>query len=124
MTPLLLCASCERHVRSDDSRCPFCGSEQRAPARRPGPVLPRSQLTRAAIFLGATALAAPACGGSDEPDTIEEEDGSGGEDITPQPMYGAPPPDDGGDQGGDPITDPGVDDPGAPQPMYGVPPEG
>jgi hypothetical protein len=120
MMRLSLCASCERHVRSEDDRCPFCGSEARAPARRPGPVLPRSQLTRAAIFLGATALAAaPACGGGEEPDTVEEEEGGSGGEVA---MYGAPPPDDGGEQGGEPPTDPD-DDYGSMEPMYGVPPE-
>lgn len=71
---LLPCDGCGRHVRIATPRCPFCDaaiSERAVPAPR---VVPRSGVTRAVIFAGATLLV-PACGGG--------------------AMYGGPPPDDG-----------------------------
>src|SRR5690348_16726175 len=69
MSHLVLCLSCQRHVRVSDERCPFCAvglsAEQRASAE---PVLPRRRLGRAALFtFGATLIGGAACG-----------DGSGG----------------------------------------------
>ena len=85
MTSLRPCESCGRHVRTAAERCPFCdvamGASAPAPVRR----FPLSGLTRAALFAGAAALLAPACGGRDEPETIAQ-------------PYGAPPDPEGGDE--------------------------
>ena len=83
MAPTLTpCPSCDRHVRADEARCAFCGAELAAkPAGATGRRL-AGPLTRAALFAGATALAAAssACG----PRTDNDEN-------IAQP-YGAPPP--------------------------------
>lgn len=69
---LLVCPSCERHVRAVDASCPFCGLELSEALRatlalRP----PRARLSRAALYalsMGTLALG-PACGGSVISDT-------------------------------------------------------
>lgn len=52
---LRLCAGCNRHVRTSESACPFCGDTTAAPL--PSPV---SRATRAAMVFGATVLVAGA----------------------------------------------------------------
>src|SRR5688572_21457303 len=70
MTELHPCPHCRRHVRRDETTCPFCAQALAAPAPSPG--LPAGRLTRAAVFAGAT-LAATACG-SGKPKTEDPQD--------------------------------------------------
>jgi predicted amidophosphoribosyltransferase len=58
MTP---CSACARHVKHDETACPFCGTPFAAPAPRARRVVGR--VTRAAIFSAALV----ACGKHDEP---------------------------------------------------------
>lgn len=74
------CTACDRHVRLEHERCPFCGDGQ---ARAPGAIrrVSRRHFTRAAVFVGAAVLGA--CGGEgeiayDDPGTDTEET-TGGE---------------------------------------------
>ena len=57
------CTACDRHVRLEDERCPFCGD---GAARAPGAIrrVSRRDFTRAAVFVGAAVLGA--CGGEGE----------------------------------------------------------
>src|SRR5437868_9608391 len=78
------CASCARHVRADETRCPFCGGE-------PGPMEVREaarwtgRVTRAAIVLLGASAAGAACSST-----------------STTPLYGAPVTDAGpGDGAGD-----------------------
>ena len=59
MTDLQPCSECHRHVRSSDATCPFC-STAITPAAPPR--LPVGRITRAAVFAGALAASATACG--------------------------------------------------------------
>lgn len=56
MAKLVPCPACDRHVRSGDPACPFCGAKTvAAPSGATGPAA--RALTRAAIlFVGATAV--------------------------------------------------------------------
>ncbi len=119
------CGSCDRHVRVDEVRCPFCGGER---VRVRGTREATARLGRAAIFafhaVAAASLATlPACGGS----------GAGDRETIAQP-YGAPPDP---DPPPDPPPDdesirttpaygapalPPVNEPGAPVAAYGAPP--
>jgi hypothetical protein len=69
MSELTPCPECQRHVRTTESRCPFCDSALSL-SRVALPVLPRSRLGRAATFaFGATLASATAllgCGGESE----------------------------------------------------------
>lgn len=72
MTMLLVCAGCQRHVRSSDSACPFCGAaildDARAVAAsrlRPSRGLPRAVLFGVSVGVAATGLTA-ACGSEDD----------------------------------------------------------
>lgn len=101
MTALHPCPDCERHVRSDETTCPFCdaalGSMASSHKRSPG------RLARAALFAGATMLGT-ACGGEAANDEEEVDvgdgdvtnggdDGDDGDEIYVEDDY-VPPPDD------------------------------
>ncbi len=55
MRHLVPCEGCQRHVRSDEGRCPFCGATVRGDS--PAPVLPDRPLSRAALFVFASTVA-------------------------------------------------------------------
>ena len=79
MACLVLCESCQRHVRKSEASCPFCAASLPAHAPCAGPKkLPRVA-SRAAIVFAGTALA---CGCFEEP--------------TLSPLYGVAVIDDGG----------------------------
>ena len=65
MSQLSPCPSCHRHVRVEETVCPFCSA---ALPERAGPetiTAPRARLSRAALFAaGATLLGAAACSSS------------------------------------------------------------
>lgn len=63
MIDLAPCPACRRHVRIDETACPFCTAA--LPAVEPR-VLSRGRFTRAAVFAGAIAGTA-ACGGKTKP---------------------------------------------------------
>ena len=111
---LLPCPACNRHVRADEIRCPFCAAALPERSLDGGSGLPRKRLGRAALMTaGAILGAAEACG-----DTTPSQDAStnndtgaasdtSGQDGGPVALYGAPAP----EYGVPP-----------PPPDYGVPP--
>lgn len=142
---LLPCPGCARHVRADESRCPFCLAPL-ALASEPAPRTPLGRLGRSATFAFGAAVAATmnvaGCGDGSTPagdaggrddggaemrdaqtesdsGSVESDSGSLDDGGGPAPLYGAPPPDGGG-------TGPGVrdagDDGGGPATLYGAPP--
>lgn len=64
---LTLCSSCNRHVRSADAACPFCGETPSATASRAGTSGDARSLPRAkrAVAFVALSVAATACGGTE-----------------------------------------------------------
>lgn len=63
MSELRPCPECDRHVRNDETSCPFCSAAiGEATARK----LPIGRLTRAAVFAGAL-VGASACGPAQTP---------------------------------------------------------
>jgi len=96
MAQLLPCSSCSRHIRANESRCPFCSAA----------VTPRSvaqveipkRLSRAGVFLFASTMAVTGCGSSSSETT-------------------SPP----GDSATDAKSDGLVEDTGLPMPAYGAP---
>lgn len=63
MTTLVPCAECSRHLKSDESACPFCGAALAAPprcsGRCAGSLPPR--LHQAALVAAGAALLGAAC---------------------------------------------------------------
>jgi hypothetical protein len=144
------CDACSRHVRAQDTLCPFCQTPIAGAARRAAPSLiegrglgnMRNHLSRAAILAGAAfAIGTTACSSDDtSPQPLygglpPVEEDAGLDAGLAQPVYGAPIEDGGGtstspDGGGiaqpaygAPITsDGGIDkDGGVSQPVYGSP---
>ncbi len=68
MNDLVLCASCSRHARRTEERCPFCGTLLSPEARRARPPVAPAGLSRAKLYafhaVVATGVATSACGGS------------------------------------------------------------
>lgn len=111
---LVPCGGCDRHVRADDERCPFCGAV--VDPHRPVPGRPTKRLSRAATFaFGAalTAAGAAGCADSHDPDGDAGAEVDAGEtpvdagetpvdageeplDAGVAPPYGLPPDDGGG----------------------------
>ena len=122
MTSLAACPSCARHVRINESRCPFCSvGLEGAFANRPSPLAAVGRLSRAALFaLGATAAAAgTVVGCSDDPKEPEPEQ----QDAGTNAIYGAPAVDGGSDSGGPaPAYGAPAVDSGANGALYGLPP--
>jgi hypothetical protein len=100
---LVPCGGCDRHVKSDEPTCPFCGAA--VDARRPVPGRPSARLGRAATFAFGAALAAASasgCGESHTPDDAAAEEPDAGtdageatpppDDAGPAPLYGGAPP--------------------------------
>jgi hypothetical protein len=97
---LLVCPSCERHVRVVDEACPFCGLALSAPLRASLALHPpRVRLGRAALYalgMGTLTLAPVACGGTVVEQSSEAGTGSGDsapsdalpDQITIGPSYG------------------------------------
>jgi len=113
---LVSCASCHRHVRVADARCPFCGATVVGiePLHRP---LRRGRgLTRSAILLG-TVLGAAACGGGSSAEPSAE-DTSGGEESNENADDAA---DTTGEGTEEATPEAAPDDPGGPVAMYGAP---
>ena len=107
MSDLRPCPECRRHVRIDESACPFCAAALAAVAP---PTLPVGRLTRAAVFTAGAALAVGAGCGSKQPsaqdpidNTVTTSVDAGAEPIDAEPVreaipdhdipmpYGAPP---------------------------------
>jgi hypothetical protein len=126
---LTLCPSCQRHVKSRDPRCPFCGHAVAASTvRRPG---------TAALLVG-LGLAVGGCGSSAEtttptPDALSDTQSETpmmdaaygpppdtGADTTPliDAAYGPPP-----DTGADTAKDTGPETDTLPAGAYGPPPD-
>ena len=54
---LFACPSCERHIRSDETACPFCSQAVAFTCAAPCAEAPPGLSRAAVLFLGATALA-------------------------------------------------------------------
>src|ERR1051326_8322330 len=65
MAWLVACPSCNRHLRTSESTCPFCNADVRAAiANTPPRPIPTGHLSRAAMMAFAAAhLGVAACGG-------------------------------------------------------------
>jgi hypothetical protein len=63
MTQLEPCPHCHRHVKLDETACPFCARPLAFAPRAPR-ILPRAPIGRAALFAFGV-LATQACGGDD-----------------------------------------------------------
>jgi hypothetical protein len=96
MVRLLACPGCERHVRSTESECPFCGQALEGLAPRAlAPVPSRA----AAVFIGAAALVG--CGKEPAPPGPKPDNehmavpayGVPPQDLQPPPTATTPPPD-------------------------------
>lgn len=115
MSQLIPCPSCARHVRANDTTCPFCAAAL-ALAPVAAPVL-GERLGRAALFAFGAAMATnvaacsmsstpPTDTGTASPDTGSAPadagvDAAGNPDSGFFPPYGTPPPEDAGpDMGG------------------------
>jgi len=83
---LWACPECNRHIRTSETACPFCGAAvAEAIAKVPPRILPTERLSRAAMMaFAAASLGATACGG----ETSQDPSGTGGE--LGMPLYGAP----------------------------------
>jgi hypothetical protein len=68
MNDLILCASCTRHVRRAEERCPFCGTVVPDAAKAVVPRVAPPGLSRAKLYAFhaaiATGVATAACGGA------------------------------------------------------------
>jgi hypothetical protein len=115
--PLIACASCARHVRVSDGRCPFCQAElpKAAPVRgTPIGTFGRAALVIAGAAAGAAVPLAAGCS-SEPPIVVGDAYGLPPPDVLivgdayglPPPDVRPPPVDDGGDggDGGDATTD-------------------
>jgi hypothetical protein len=113
MARLRPCTECHRHVRGDETRCPFCDAELSAalPGGAKAPGLP---LTRAAIIFGAAATVAACVSGG--PDTTSSSSSSGGSSSGNTSSSGAAP------AYGVPEIDSGDQDSGGPVALYGPAP--
>jgi hypothetical protein len=89
MSDLILCASCSRHVRRSEARCPFCTADIAVEARSAAPPKAPRGLSRAKLYAFHAAVAAgvatAACGGETTTTGGEDAartDGTGGTDST------------------------------------------
>ena len=130
MSALTPCPSCSRHVRMDETTCPFCASALDLAGTAPA-LMPVKRLGRAATFaFGAlVAASAPGCGTASAPGSDAGTDANYG---SIDAAYGGPPVDMGTDAGlvaayGGPPVDAGLDvdanfpDSGTAS-LYGAPP--
>jgi hypothetical protein len=62
MKSLSPCPECQRHVRTDEARCPFCGASCSASPALAAEVSPSRISQRAAAIAMSVSLAAAACG--------------------------------------------------------------
>jgi hypothetical protein len=84
MASLIPCSQCQRHVRSSEAQCPFCGAPS-APAALPArDALLRREAKRATLIALGLALAGQACGG-------KEDAGKKRDDVGLVPPYGIGP---------------------------------
>ncbi len=138
---LVLCRSCDRHVRVDEPACPFCAVERSAAERsEPAPRTPTSRMRRSAIqFFRSTAAVAAAVATTACPAQPEAVPPYGIADQVPDEPHdevreeNAPPPqaadagsdsagaEDAGAGGAEPDREPGEPDAGNQATIYGVP---
>ena len=79
MASLIPCSRCLRHVRRDETQCPFCGAACTPAAAAVRPVLREAK--RATLFALGLTLAGQACGG-------KEDEGKNRDDVGLVPPYG------------------------------------
>ena len=118
MTPFEPCCGCWRHIKADESRCPFCGVRVTRVVTRASAAV--SRVTRAALFVGMTMLV-PSCS-----ETKTETPTPAPKRRTVDAAPGKSPAPDAGVTKTEPLdstTEPGVDYSGKrPVPPYGAPP--
>jgi hypothetical protein len=117
MARLRPCTACHRHVRRNETNCPFCDADL-ATAADGSLKVPGTPLTRAAIIFGAaTVVAACTSGGPDTPGPSSSSGGSSSGNTSSSsgaaPAYGVPEIDSG---------DPDTKDSGGPVALYGPAP--
>ncbi len=118
---LIVCSSCQRHVRENEPACPFCREPLVALE-----VSPTAKPLRVALAIAA-ATAAIGCGKTSEPPAtpVEMTDASAAQPMPPAPAYGLPPPEMMPEAGAsttpapEPTTPPSR---GTIRPLYGAPP--
>src|SRR6187402_496352 len=66
MASLVVCTACRRHVRSRESKCPFCGAERKPTGGGAREGLMAREATRATLIALGLTLAGQACGGDAE----------------------------------------------------------
>lgn len=113
------CTRCDRHVRADASRCPFCDAPYLAPA--PAPFVPTPRVGRAALLAFRTlaigaAGATAGCGASTGLDDGTADAAPGLEDAGATDAGVAP------TDAGTPLPDAGFDAGTIPIPLYGAAP--
>lgn len=95
------CSSCNRHIRSDEGSCPFCGTDvSEALGAAASAPRARGHFGRAALLAASTLAVAPAaCSGTTTPGSGGQGTGGAaatggaggtGGDMNTQPVYGAP----------------------------------
>lgn len=104
-SPLAPCPGCERHVRTGEIACPFCGASTIALVAPP--VRPWRRSGRLALVAGAMLLGSGCGSSSAEPEPAQEEPVSSGD----QPPAEEPA-----------SEEPAPEDPGGAVEMYGGPP--
>ncbi len=113
---LVLCESCSRHVRSTESKCPFCGAERAS--TEPAALSPFRPANRAAVFFF-TATSLVACGKKDAAKSETDVTPDAANTAVMAPPYGAPVIDDPPPPPPPPPVDAGRQ---LPAPPYGMPP--
>lgn len=88
---LIACTGCQRHVRSDETSCPFCGAGVVAPP--PGPPRTIGRLGRAALFAFGATLGATTAGCVDSAVPLYGAPAvdAGADASNPAPLYGGAP---------------------------------
>jgi len=117
MASLIPCSHCLRHVRREETQCPFCGAARTPAAAAARPVLREAK--RATLFALGLTLAGQACGGK------EDEGNKNRDNVGLIPPYGIGPAElsggSGGAGGGDTS---GLVGEGGDQSIHTVPPYG
>lgn len=112
---LVPCPSCNRHIRTGEGACPFCGASISASLASKAIPGATQRLSRAAAFAFTATLTMANCGPGTTP--APTADAAADADVGVAPLYGAP-----ADVTPGPDATPDVvNDNGGPMPLYGAP---
>ena len=93
MSCLAPCPTCQRHVSTHETACPFCAAPLPESFRcQPARVAPSGRLSRAAMVAAGTVLLTASCGNAPQPAYGVAIDPDAGADSSTVPIYGAAPP--------------------------------